>query len=179
MLQGRRMLQGPRQNKCALLPMCQAWPYSNIMPEPEGGRSKRWSWKRKIIGKRGPRQRRRGGWLWWRRVIIIPPSRATEEWARKKIYPGWILLDNHSTEGVFGYLRSVKNICHARGCYIMICCNSGKHYAMQEVTLKGYGTVWYDKGAIYNILYSRNIRETHTVIYYNKGNCFSEMKPVR
>ena len=47
---------------------------------------------------------------------------------------------------------------------------------MKEANLKGYGTVWFDKGAVNNILSFISIREKYPISYDTKGNYFSIMK---
>ena len=64
----------------------------------------------------------------------------------------------------------VKNIRYVRGRYITIHCNSGKLRVTKESTLKGYGTVWFDKSSITNIIYFRNIRDKYPVYYETEGN---------
>ena len=93
------------------------------------------------------------------------------------IDPGWILLDNQSKSDVFIKTRLVKNICHSGGGYITIQCNAGKHRVTHESTLKFYGTVWFDKGAISNILYFSSIRYNYSVRYAAEVKYLSIVKP--
>ena len=64
----------------------------------------------------------------------------------------------------------MHNIRHSGGRYIMIHCNSINFRVMKEATLNGYGVVWFDEGAIANILSFRRIREKYPVCYETKGN---------
>ena len=90
--------------------------------------------------------------------------------ARENIDPVWILLYNHSTEDAFSNPRLVQNILHYVEQYIMIQYNSGKRRVIKEATLKGYGTSWFDKGTIPNILSFTRITENHPFCYETKGN---------
>ena len=96
---------------------------------------------------------------------------------RKTIESEWILLDNHPTEDVLIKPRMVQNIHHPGGRYIKTHCNVGKCRVTKESTLKGYGTVWFDEGAITNILYLSSIREKYPIYYDTEGNYFSVVKP--
>ena len=85
---------------------------------------------------------------------------------------GWLLLDNQSIDDIFSNTWIAKDICNSWRRYIVIHCNSSKRRIMREENIKVYGTVWYDKMAITNILYFRNIREKYPVRYDTKGNLF-------
>ena len=76
------------------------------------------------------------------------------------IDPGWILLENHPPEDVFGNPLLVQNIFHSGRRYIMIHCYAGKRRVTKVDTLKGYGTVCIVEGAISNILSFVIIKET-------------------
>ena len=89
---------------------------------------------------------------------------------RKMIKPGWLLMDNQYTVYVFSNPQLLHNILHARRRYITINCNARKHWFSKESTLKGYGIMWFDKGAIANILSFRRIREKYPVSYDTEGN---------
>ena len=47
---------------------------------------------------------------------------------------------------------------------------------MKEAKLKGYGTVWFDKGAVENILFFIRIREKYPISYDTKSSYCSIMK---
>ena len=71
----------------------------------------------------------------------------------------------------------VQNINHAKGRYIAIHFNSGKHWVTKEANIKGYGPVWFDKGSISNILSFIRIREKYPACYGTEGGYCSLMKP--
>ena len=96
---------------------------------------------------------------------------------RQKIEMGWILLDNHSTADVFSNSRLVQNICHSGRSYIAFHLNARKCRVMKESILEGYGTVWFDQGAITNILSFSGIGQNYPVRYDTEGNFFYIMKP--
>ena len=95
------------------------------------------------------------------------------------IDPGWILMENQSTDDVFGNPRLVQNIRHTVGHYITIHCNSVNRRVMEEATLKGYGTAWFDEVAISNILSYSRIRYKYPVHYETEVNYFSIIKPYK
>ena len=78
---------------------------------------------------------------------------------------------------MFGNPRMVKNICHTGRRYITIHSNYGMIRVTKEATLKGYGTVWFDEGAITNILSLGSIRGKYSVRYDTEGNYFLIIKP--
>ena len=90
--------------------------------------------------------------------------------ARNTIGTGWLLLDNQSIDDIFSNTWIAKDIRHSWRRYIVIHCNSSKRRIIREETIKVYGTVWYNKMAITNILYFRNIREKYPVRYDTKGD---------
>ena len=71
----------------------------------------------------------------------------------------------------------VQNIRHSRGTYIKIHCNTKNRHVTKEYTLRGFGTVWFDEGAIANILPFSSIREKHPIRYDTEGNYFYITKP--
>ena len=63
----------------------------------------------------------------------------------------------------------VQDIRHTGGRYTTIHYNSEKHRVMKEATLKGYGTLWFDEGAIANIISFSRIRENYHIFYDTEG----------
>ena len=92
--------------------------------------------------------------------------------ARKTIETFWLLLDNQPTDDIFSNTWIAKEIRHSSVSYITIHCNYGKLRVIREATIKVYGTVWYNKMAITNILYFRKIREKYPVRYDTKEDYF-------
>ena len=93
------------------------------------------------------------------------------------IKTGWIMMYNQYTSDVFSNPRLVKNIHNEGGCYITIHCDAGKRHVTKEATLKVYGTVWFDEGAIENTLSFIRIREKYPICYDTNGKYFSILKP--
>ena len=77
----------------------------------------------------------------------------------------WILLDSASTVNIFSNLYLFKNNRHVNGRYINIHRNAGVRRVTNGANLKGYGTVWFNKGAISNILYLHKAKQRFTIQY--------------
>ena len=88
-----------------------------------------------------------------------------------------ILLDIGSTANIIINPDLVKNICHTNARYINIHCNSGMHRLTKEATLKSYVTVWFDKGAISNILHFHHLQQRFLVQYDFDEDVVSIQKP--
>ena len=71
------------------------------------------------------------------------------------------------------------NMRHADGRYITIICNAGNLRVMKEAILKGCGAVWFDEGAISNILSFSRIRYNYPFRYDTKGGYCSIIKPYK
>jgi hypothetical protein len=80
------------------------------------------------------------------------------------IDPNWILLDNQSTVDVFYNRRLLKDIREV-DTWIDIHCNAGVTSTNLQGELPGYGTVWYHKDGIANILSLSKAAARHHVTY--------------
>ena len=76
------------------------------------------------------------------------------------IDPNWILLDSESTVSIFSNGKYLKNIRHcgtAKG--LRIYSNGGSQDTHMIGDLPGFGTVWYNKGSLANILSLAAVRK--------------------
>jgi len=80
------------------------------------------------------------------------------------ILKSWIPLDSQYTVAVFYNLELLKIIQESKP-IITLCCNAGKVYVNQKGNLRGYGAVWYNTGAIANILSIYNVHKIHMINY--------------
>jgi hypothetical protein len=88
------------------------------------------------------------------------------------IDPNWILLDNQSTVDVFYNRRLLRNIREADS-WMDIHCNAGITSTYLQGDLPGYGTVWFHKDGIANILSLSKTAAKHHVTYGSRnGNEF-------
>ena len=70
-------------------------------------------------------------------------------------------MENQSTSYVFNNPDLVQNIRHDGGRYIAIQCNDRKRRITKESTLKVYGKMLFDDGAVATILSFNIIREKY------------------
>ena len=81
----------------------------------------------------------------------------------------WILLDSHPMVDVIFNPHIVKNIrkCPDGGS-VTIHCNAGTRKVKMVTDLKNYGTVWFDPGAIANILLLTRVARQFRVLFDSK-----------
>jgi hypothetical protein len=92
--------------------------------------------------------------------------------AAAQIPESWILLDNQSTVNVFANRSLLQNIRKAPAT-MDIHCNAGVTKTNWIGDLPGYGTVWYHKKGIANILSLSCVKKKHRVTFdSNNGNKF-------
>jgi hypothetical protein len=93
--------------------------------------------------------------------------------AAAKIPESWILLDNQSTVNIFANRSLLQNIRKAPAT-MDIHCNAGVTKTNWIGDLPGYGTVWYHKKGIANILSLSCVKKQHRVTFdSNNGNKFT------
>ena len=86
-------------------------------------------------------------------------------------------MDNQSTVNIFCDCMILKNIRQVSG-RMNIHCNAGIESTNWVGDLEGFGTVWYHKKGILNILYLEKVQEKYHVTYGSKdGNYFLLVKP--
>ena len=85
----------------------------------------------------------------------------------------WLLLDIQSTVDVICNPRIVKNIwkCPGGGS-VTIHCNTGTRKVKMVADLKNYGIVWFDQGAIANILSLTRVARQFRVSFESKVGRF-------
>ena len=85
----------------------------------------------------------------------------------------WLLLDIQSTVDVICNPRIVKNIwkCPGGGS-VTIHCNAGTRKVKMVADLKNYGIVWFDQGAIANILSLTRVARQFRVSFESKVGRF-------
>ena len=98
--------------------------------------------------------------------------------SRKSLYLWWILLVNQLTENVFCNRKIVQEICHADGRHIFTHFSNGSWNCTKEITLPGFGMLWFDKVGISNIIYLINSKDKHDVRYYHDEDIFAVLKPM-
>jgi hypothetical protein len=92
------------------------------------------------------------------------------------INPNWILLDNQSKVDVFYNHRLLKHIREV-DTWMDIHCNAGATSTNLQGEMPGYGTVWYHKDGIANILSLSKTAAKHRVTYDSTdGNDFKVHK---
>ena len=83
----------------------------------------------------------------------------------KTVPVSWIPLNRGSTAKIFSNLNLIKNTRHDDGRYINIHCNARVWRMIKDANLKGYGTVWFDKGDIANIFYFHKVKQRFPIHY--------------
>jgi hypothetical protein len=95
----------------------------------------------------------------------------------RRVNPDWILLDNCSTTDIFFNKKLVTNIGKAHNS-LNIHCNAGMKVVIQVATMNNYGTVWYCKDAIKNILSLSHVKKWFRIRYDSANvNQFVVVKP--
>ena len=88
----------------------------------------------------------------------------------------WILLDSQSTVDVFKNKKLPKNIHDAKKA-LSLHCNAGIATVDKIGDLPGYGTVWFYKDGIANILSLNNVKKKYRVTYDSTAyDCFEVHK---
>jgi hypothetical protein len=75
-----------------------------------------------------------------------------------------ILLENGSTLSLFGNPKMVKNIRESKTT-LELATNAGTKTTKQIADIPGFGTVWYDKGAIANIFGLLDLKKKHRITF--------------
>ena len=83
----------------------------------------------------------------------------------------WIILYNKSTLDVIPNSELLTNI-HNDDVSTRIWCNEGVSTTQMVGDLNGYGTVWYDKVGIDNILSYSKVRERYRILFDETQNSF-------
>jgi hypothetical protein len=88
-----------------------------------------------------------------------------------------IILDSGSTSDIFCNRTLVRNIRLSSGS-LKVHCNAGTKVVTHVVTLRNYGTLWFNKEGIANILSMALVKKNFPVRYDStKGDHFVVLKP--
>ena len=84
-----------------------------------------------------------------------------------------IILDNGSTLSLFANPELVEGIRKSKSTLEMAT-NAGTRLTNQEAKVPGFGTIWYDEGAIANIFSFTELVEIHQITFLlERGRCIS------
>jgi hypothetical protein len=93
------------------------------------------------------------------------------------VNPNWIILDSGSSSDIFCNRKLVSDIRLSSGS-LKVHCNAGTKVVRHVATLKNYGTVWFKKEGIANILSMSLVKKKFPVRYGStKGDHFVVSKP--
>ena len=81
----------------------------------------------------------------------------------------WLILDRNSTVNSIMNKEMVKDICNACGRFVHVHYNAGTKIIIKEVTLPGFGTIWFDNRCIANILSLSKAKNRYRIMYDSAG----------